>query len=101
MNRVSIATLVVSLLAASTAFAAYDVPKDEPQFLQCKAYSLTKYQGGDEASPIPGQNKADAFCSCMWHETPENFKGSLAKFSETDAGAKTNAMCEKHSGWQS
>jgi hypothetical protein len=36
----------------------------------------------------------------MWNETPDNFKGDLAKYSETSAGAAMNKKCEAHSGWQ-
>lgn len=48
---------------------------------------------------MKGQSKAQAFCTCMWNETPEDFKGSLAKFAETAKGKSTNKICEKHSDW--
>jgi len=103
MNRV-ILTLasLLALGAASTAFAADEynaVPNGDAQFKQCKIYSMAKYVGGGESSPIAGQSKAEAFCTCMWNETPDDFKGDLAKFSETSKGASTNKTCEKYSNW--
>jgi hypothetical protein len=93
------------LLGTTTmAFAAdtYNpVPSSDAAMLQqCITYATNKYTGGDAASLIPGQNKSMAFCTCMWNETPDDFKGNLAKFADTAAGAKTNATCEKYSGWQ-
>ncbi|MBF0269160.1 MAG: hypothetical protein HQL44_11265 [Alphaproteobacteria bacterium] len=91
-----------SLSVSSAAFAADEynkVPAGDAQYKACKAYALKKYEGGEEKSPIAGQTKAEAWCTCMWNETPEDFKGSLAKFSETAKGAKTNKICEKYSNW--
>lgn len=101
MNRIVLSVIsAVSLLAASSAFAAYNDPPDgDAQFAQCKSYSLARWTGGSAASPIAGQSKVEAFCTCMWNETPEDFKGNLAKFSETAKGAEANAMCEKYSNW--
>lgn len=76
-----------------------DVPTGDAQFLACKEYAMSKWEGGGEKSPIAGQSKAEAFCECMWNETPDDFKGSLAKFSETEKGKKTNKTCEKYSNW--
>jgi hypothetical protein len=93
----------LSLLCASTvalAAGSYnDVPAGDAQFKACKIYAMDKWAGGGESSPIAGQSKAEAFCECMWNETPEEFKGSLAKFSETEKGAATNKTCEKYSNW--
>jgi hypothetical protein len=36
----------------------------------------------------------------MWNETPEDFKGDLAKFSETPQGAAMNKTCEKYADWE-
>jgi len=60
---------------------------------------MKRWEGGGESSPIPGQSKAEAFCTCLWNETPDDFKGGLAKFSESDKGAKINKICEKYSNW--
>ena len=101
--RYAIATAAAVLSVSTFAFAAdvYDpVPAGDVQFGQCLAYSATVYQGGNDASPIAGQNKAQAWCTCMWQETPEDFKGSLAKFSETPKGASTNKTCERYANWQ-
>jgi hypothetical protein len=104
---VKIPPIIASVLAGlcvSTAVLAADaydpVPAGDVQYGQCLAYSATVYQGGNDASPIAGQNKAQAWCTCMWQETPEDFKGSLAKFSETPKGAATNKTCERYANWQ-
>jgi hypothetical protein len=100
----------LNLAVATAAIAAFagiamageeynTVPVGDPQYGECLAYTLTKYEGGGEKSPIRGQTKAEAFCTCMWNETPEDFRGNLAKFSETEKGAKTNHICEKYSNW--
>ena len=102
MRRVLLtAASVLSMSVAGAAFAEnyQAVPATDPQFMECRIYSMAKYEGGDALSPIAGQTKADAFCTCMWQETPEDFKGSLAKFSETAKGASTNKICEKYSNW--
>jgi hypothetical protein len=74
---------------------------DQKQYLACKTYSLTKYEGGEKASPIAGQTRAEAFCTCMWNETADDFKGSLAKFAETEKGKRINKICEKYADWES
>ena len=88
-------------VAAAGAFAQeYNkVPAGDAQYAQCIAHANRKYEGGNEASPIRGQNKAQAWCTCLWNETPDDFKGSLVKFSESDKGARTNKICEKYSNW--
>lgn len=93
---------IVLLGASQAAFAAgdyNDVPSSDPQYRQCLAYSAKNYEGGNAPSPIPGQTKAAAFCECMWNETSDDFKGNLAKFSETAQGKKINKICEKYSNW--
>ncbi|MBF0177565.1 MAG: hypothetical protein HQL63_12070 [Magnetococcales bacterium] len=75
------------------------VPADDAQYKNCKIYAMKKWEGGGELSPIDGQSKAEAFCICMWNETPEDFKGHLAKFSETDAGKKLDRLCSKYANW--
>ncbi|MBF0138221.1 MAG: hypothetical protein H7833_19450 [Magnetococcus sp. DMHC-1] len=86
-----------TLLAAPDQYNA--VPPGDAQFKNCKIYAMKRWQGGGELSPIDGQSKAEAFCICMWNETPEDFKGDLAKFSETTAGAKLDKLCSKYSNW--
>jgi len=96
------AVSALALCGASAAFAGDEynaVPAGDAQYTSCLKYSMTKYEGGGELSPIAGQTKAQAWCTCMWNETSDDFKGSLAKFSETTKGAKINAMCEKYANW--
>jgi len=98
-------TLAAALMFGTATMAFADtynpVPSSDAAMMQqCITYATNKYTGGDAASPIPGQNKSTAFCTCMWNETPDDFKGNLAKFADTAAGAKTNATCEKYSDWQ-
>ncbi len=104
MRKLTIASFSAMILCASAAaFAAeqYEpVAAGDAQFKQCLTYTTTKYEGGEAASPIAGQTKAQAFCTCMWQETPEDFKGNIGKFADTAKGAATNAICEKYSGWQ-
>ncbi len=78
-----------------------DVPAGDAQYKECKSYAMKRWEGGGESSPFAGQSKAEAFCTCLWNETPDDFKGSLAKFSESDKGEKINKICEKYSDWQS
>lgn len=97
-----LASLAFVFSAAGSAQAAEDYnrpPAGNAQYKQCLTYSATVYEGGNEASPIKGQTKAQAWCTCMWNETPEDFKGNLVKFSETRKGKETNKLCEKHSDW--
>lgn len=89
------------LALATSAFAQeYNrVPAGDQQYQQCISHANRKYQGGTDPSPIRGQNKAQAWCTCLWNETPDDFKGSLVKFSESDRGTRVNKMCEKYSDW--
>ena len=101
-SRVLTVVSILTLWSAGAAFAAdeyNDVPAGDTQYAACMKYSMNKYEGGEISSPIHGQTKAQAWCTCMWNETPDNFRGDLAKFSETDKGAKMNAVCEKYSNW--
>ena len=104
MNKL-LASLVSSLLlcAATSAFAADEynkVPAGDEQYTQCQAFAVKLgWEGGDEKSPIKGQTRVEAFCTCMWNETPEDFKGNLATFSESAKGKKINKTCEKYADW--
>ena len=94
--------LVSALLVGSVAYASdvYNtVPSSDAQYKQCLRDSAKKWEGGDEKSPVKGQSKAQAFCTCLWNETPDDFRGNLAKFSESTRGAAVNKICEKHSNW--
>jgi hypothetical protein len=96
-----LAAATVALTFATSAMAdEYNtVPAGDAQYQSCLKFSATQYEGGDAASPIKGQSKAEAWCTCMWNETPDDFKGSLGKFSETPKGKSTNKTCEKYSNW--
>lgn len=92
----------VILFAATTALAVENYnapPAGDMQYASCIAYSNKNYEGGNAKSPVKGETKAQAFCTCMWNETPEDFKGGLAKFAETSKGKSINKLCEEHSDW--
>jgi len=103
MNKsFSFITSAFLLCAATSVFAADEynnVPSGDKQYAACISYSNKNYEGGNEKSPVKGQSKAQAFCTCMWNETTEDFKGSLAKFAETGKGKSTNKICEQYSDW--
>ena len=90
-----------SIAVAFNAGAAsdYNNPGSDKVYLQCLKEADKRYEGGRDWSPISGQTKVQAWCTCMWNETPEEFKGSLVKFSELPRGSATNKLCEKHSNW--
>jgi len=100
VNAFALAFVGVAVSTASFADEYNAVPAGDAQFAQCIVYSAKIYEGGTAASPIAGQNKQTAWCTCMWNETPEDFKGDLAKFSETPKGAAMNKTCEKYANWQ-
>lgn len=96
--------LLAALLLATTglSFAATEyntVPAGDPQYRQCLAYAAKLYEGGKEKSPIKGQTKEQAWCTCLWNETPDEFNGNLVKFSESTKGKRVNKMCEAYSDW--
>jgi len=99
----SLYAVTVAMLAPCMVWAAgsyNDVPSSDPQFKQCIAYANNRYEGGNEASPVPGQTKVAAYCECLWNETPDNFRGNLAKFAETDRGARVDRICSRYSKWE-
>lgn len=98
----ALAAAVLALTGAATAFAqgGYNrPPMGDMQYAQCLVYADRLYEGGNEPSPVRGQTKAQAWCTCMWNETPDDFKGNLVRFAETRKGKETNKVCEKHSDW--
>lgn len=95
-------TAVAAMLCSGSVFAQTDynkVPAGDDQYRQCITYANKLYEGGNEKSPIKGQSKVQAWCTCLWNETPDNFRGSLVKFSESARGKAINATCEKHADW--
>jgi len=103
MTRLFLPAILIAIsFSAQPVLAAEEyneVPSGDKQYKNCKIYSMNKWEGGGESSPIPGQSKAEAFCTCLWNETPEDFSGGLAKFSESAMGVKVNAICERYSNW--
>lgn len=95
-------TALLALVASGAALAqgGYNrPPAGDIQYAQCLVYADRLYEGGNEPSPVRGQTKAQAWCTCMWNETPDDFKGNLVRFAETRKGKDTNRLCEKHSDW--
>jgi len=97
-------TLILSFLLACAALPAaaqqYNtVPSDDAQYRQCLSFAARRYDGGTERSPIRGQNKIQAWCTCLWNETPDNFRGNLVNFSESTRGERVNKICEKYADW--
>lgn len=105
MNKSSIALVAAFVLTiASAAGAATDYntpPAGDKLYPACVKEINESYTGGNDKSPIRGQSKAQAYCTCLWNETPDGFKGSLAAFSETAKGKSMKKMCESHANWQS
>ena len=102
MKRLISATAAALLLCASLPALAQEynkVPAGDAQYRQCQVHVNKQYTGGADPSPIKGQNKAQAWCTCLWNETPDDFKGDLVKFSETRKGKETNQVCVKYSNW--
>lgn len=94
--------VAVLMFVASASASAYDYnlpPPGDKQVATCVRFFNKYYEGGTAASPVKGESKAQAFCICMWNETPEDFKGSLATFAESAKGKTVNAICEKHADW--
>ncbi len=95
------ASLCLVAFAAPVFAQEYNkVPADDPQYKQCLVRVNKLYEGGDEKSPIRGQNKAEAYCACLWNETPDDFKGNLSKFADSDKGKKLDKVCTKYSNWE-
>lgn len=98
-------SIVAALLLGSSGsvFAAdeyNEVPAGDPQYKQCIVYAAKLgWEGGNDRSPIRGQTKVQAFCTCMWNETPDDFKGNLAKLADSPRGKSINRTCEKYSNW--
>lgn len=103
MNRLLTVAASLCLLALTGAAVAQEynkVPADDPQYKQCLVRVNKLYEGGEEKSPIRGQNKAEAYCSCLWNETPDDFKGNLSKFADSEKGKKLDRVCTKYSAWE-
>ncbi len=87
-------------VSAETVYNPVPAGSDQAQYKRCIVSANKNYEGGNERSPVAGQTKAQAFCTCMWNETPDDFEGGLLRFSESPKGKKINKVCEKHADWQ-
>ena len=100
LNTLAKASTTAIGLGFVTAALAGDVystaPAGDAQYAACLKYAATRYKSGDEESAIKGQTKAQAWCTCMWHETPEDLKGNIGKLSETGKGRSTIEICEEY-----
>ena len=76
------------------------VPAGDSQYRECLVRVNKIYEGGNEKSPIRGQNKAQAYCTCLWNETPDDFRGNLSKFADSDRGKRIDKICTKYSDWE-
>lgn len=94
-------TLCLGLSAPAFAVTEYnDVPTGDAQYKQCITYAAKLgWEGGNEKSPIQGQTKVQAFCTCMWNETPDDFRGNLAKLADSPSGKRINKICEGYADW--
>lgn len=102
-NLVSTLLPVVLWAGAATAMAATDYndpPAGDKQYAMCVKTSNKDYTGGNAQSPVRGQTKAEAYCTCLWNETAEDFQGSLSKYAESLQGRRIKKICEKHADWE-
>lgn len=94
-----LAALSMASVGAALAVEYNRVPAGDGQYRECLVYANRMYEGGSAASPVPGQTKAQAWCTCMWNETPDDFKGNLVTFSESAKGKRVNKLCETYADW--
>ncbi len=106
MKRISSALACLFFIcSAPTAAVAADVYDPVPahgavQYFGCVHNANETFTGGKAKSPIAGQSKAEAYCTCMWSESPQDFDGDLVKWGEkTKEGSKYKSICEKYSNW--
>ena len=76
------------------------VPAGDVQFEQCLKRVNRVYEGGSAKSPIAGQNKSQAYCTCLWNETPDDFGGDLSKFADSEKGKKVDRICARYANWE-
>lgn len=95
----AVAAFALTVAAGAHAAGGYNDPQGDPQYAACVAKALKDYEGGGQQSKVAGQSNAEAWCTCMWNETPDDFSGDLVSFAESAQGKATNKLCEKHSGW--
>ncbi len=103
MNSLLTSLATTGLLVFSGIAIAQDyntVPADDAQYEQCLERVNKLYEGGGQKSPVKGQNKAQAYCTCLWNETPDDFRGNLSRFADSAEGKKLDRLCTKHSNWE-
>ena len=103
MTQVSLSITAAFFFTLSGAAFAQDynaVPAGDSQYRECLVRVNKIYEGGNEKSPIRGQNKAQAYCTCLWNETPDDFRGNLSKFADSDRGKRIDKICTKYSDWE-
>ena len=76
------------------------MPAGDARYKECLVRVNKIYDSGNEKSTIRGQNKAQAYCTCLWNETPDDFLGNLSKFADSDKGKKIDKICTKYSDWE-
>ena len=97
----SIAAIVLATLSASASAQEYNtVPAGDAQYKECLVRVTKIYDDGNAKSPIRGQNKSQAYCTCLWNETPDDFRGNLSKFADSDRGKRIDKICTKYSDWE-
>jgi len=102
MKRLSSAAAATCLFAFASSVLAQEynpVPVGDYQYRDCLVRVNKLYDGGNEKSPIRGQNKAQAYCTCLWNETPDDFRGNLSKFADSERGKKLDKVCTRYSEW--
>jgi len=100
-SAASIACIVsMSCIAPAKAQEYNRVPaSDNAQYSQCIRYVNSNYEGGSLMSPIRGQTKAAAWCTCAWNETSDDFRGNLGAFYETPRGKSILKVCDAYANW--
>ena len=100
-SAASIACIVsMSCIAPAKAQEYNRVPaSDNAQYSQCIRYVNSNYEGGSLMSPIRGQTKAAAWCTCAWNETSNDFRGNLGAFYETPRGKSILKVCDAYANW--
>ena len=89
---IAAATICFGFLSSSLKVSAQEynrVPSsDNSQYSQCIAY-------------INGNYHAAAWCTCAWNETPEDFRGNLGQYAESNKGRALMKTCDQYSNWGS
>ena len=101
VSAASIACIVsMACIAPSKAQEYNRVPASyNAQYSQCISYVNSNYEGGSLMSPIRGQTKAAAWCTCAWNETADDFRGNLGAFYETPRGKSILKVCDAYANW--